>query len=160
MGLRRLIERLFRQRRETPPPIVHSCFEIDYQAHLRMVVEALTLLAGSFEAQMHELIEFGHFEGRSDIGEIDRRWNIDELGLRLEHAALLAGGLAEQGDLTAEQQAGIEEIDAFLASLSSRVDPAFWTVGALETDQRWQWVREAAGRALASIAAGSPANSG
>jgi len=61
-----------------------------------------------------------------------------------------------QLELTAEQIAALEAVDAYLEQRSGARGSDFWSENALRTSAAWQAVRGLAARALAQLGAPSP----
>lgn len=110
---------------------------------LDMLKLALGNLAGSAEEQAKYLDEL--------LGTNAAAYGNDELAQELNDAFASHLDMKERGLLADEQIAAIHPVDQMLGQLSAQADAAFWRREALETDLRWQQVRDAARAALRTL---------
>jgi hypothetical protein len=75
-------------------------------------------------------------------------FSADELGLEFE-IYLATGDMLECGEISQQEIDAARSLDELLDKLSGKQNGAFWTVGALFDDARWDEVRRIASEALA-----------
>lgn len=72
----------------------------------------------------------------------------DELALNFDDAFRLVDQLLAAGRISPDQHAALVPIDALLAAMTARGEPALWTPRALREREEWRAVRAAARHAM------------
>jgi len=109
------------------------------KAQLKLLADALSMLACDADVQLKYLCELGTPEG------------VDELALEYDDIAAAADTMLQEGDINERQHNSVKKLTEWLKRMSGPANAHLWTVEALRSAKEWSYVRTLADKCLALL---------